>query len=135
MRWGAKHGDPVVPRGSRRALDEPLGGHRAWPETKPHPRSLVPCRSPFAAQDWGESKGPALVSTQRFMVTTVIGSDRTRTGWLTAGVVRGPPHPQAIARRHTTPQGAAPNCGSGSRPGSARDELVAHDPCHVLDVR
>lgn len=117
------------------SLDKPLGRRRTWPVTKPHPRSLVPCRSPFATRDWVGSKGLALVSTQRFVATTVIGLDRTRTGRRTTGVMRGQSHPQAIARRHTTPQGSTPSCGSGSLPGPARDELVAQDPCHVLDVQ
>ena len=100
-----------------------------------HPSgSFVPCRCPFATRDWGESKGVALVSTERFIATTVIGSDRTRTGRRTGGVMRGQSRPQAIARRHTTPQGSAPSCGSGSLPGPARDELAAQNPCHVLDV-
>ena len=91
----------------------------------------VPIRHPRL----GGSKGLALVSTQRFIATTVIDSDRTRTGRRTAGVVRGQSHPQAIAQRHTTPQGSVPSCGSGSLPGPARDELVAQDACHVLDVK
>ncbi len=75
------------------------------------------------------------MSTERFMATTVIGSDRIRTDRRTAGVMRGQSRPQAIARRHATLQGSARSYGSGSLPGPARCELAAQDPCHVLALQ